>query len=150
MTRRRRKLCLAGFALLFVLGGAALLLYALHDADSIGPHGFQCLEKGMTRAEVEAILGVPNPRPFNHFTASGRVFVDLSVASWGTCMPVPMGTGPGISTLQTWPGSLYDIDTRWDGEGRLDGAVLLYHADATPGVWARICTWLNDYLGFRI
>jgi hypothetical protein len=56
---RRRKLVVAQAGLAVVVAAGAALLWSQLEPDRITAANFERIHKGMTRAEVEAILGLP-------------------------------------------------------------------------------------------
>jgi hypothetical protein len=80
--RKRTQLCLVTVAVLFVLGFATVLLRAQHPRPGITRENFDRIQKGMTRAEVEEILGGP---PGTYTDRYKIIVLDIDDTSLGRC-----------------------------------------------------------------
>lgn len=137
--RRRRWLMLT---MLTVLGVAGFICWFLHDSDPIRPASFRRLQVGMTRSEMNAILGEPGPIDWQ--VAGGDAFFFVQVETLGP-EPPPIATRNVIHAV--WSGSTYQVWVTFDADGRLQHGELMRPHELP--LWQRVRGWVEAKTGLR-
>jgi hypothetical protein len=117
----RRRFSLGVTALVVLAFGILLTLwFATRPAHRINEHNIQQLKQGMTRAEVEAIFGVP---PGDYSTRPVEIRFDLD------------------PPCETWPSNNARVQIHFDDNGRYDGqaAYMVFQEDW----WTKLRRWVQ-------
>jgi hypothetical protein len=117
MRKRKLLLVLAGLAVLAV---GALVLWPKPEAERIKREKFERIREGMSRADVEAILGPPG----DYTSAPVRPLNDYTESAFGP----PVATRPGGNwydqgTYANWETDAATVLVHFSGVGRVDFAI---------------------------
>ncbi len=139
MSKNRSRWCRALIALVVAATPFAVAaLLAPRGRATVMREGFDRLVAGMTRSEVEGVLGAPGMGGADGYL--GR----YKIAAVQTRRPdqLPAGLALPRGAILAWPGrGPRAIVVEFDADGR--AAVLLYlEGRADPPVWERLVPWL--------
>jgi hypothetical protein len=128
--------------MLTVLGIVGFLSWMVYDSDPIRPGTFRRLEVGMTRSEVDAILGEAPPIIWH--VAGGDAHLFEQVETLGA--EPPIATPTVIDAI--WTGSTYQAWITFDTDGRLQHGELMRPQELP--LWQRFRGWVEDKTRLRL